>query len=103
MLRIINYNSGDLELVTDGATVRIEREAANRFVMAARMHTIESFLTKLPKLIANKEIVALIIDLIETADGSARWNVKETFARLHTVVPGHAPERPDEVCEEISL
>lgn len=104
MLSLINYNSGELEISDDaGNSVRLSHQEANRLVMAARMHAVEPFIEKLPQLIPNDTLVQLIMQLIQTAQGSERWNLKERFARLNTVTPGITVVNPNEVSETVEL
>ncbi len=104
MVRIINYNSGELE-ITDGAgaSVRLGHKQAHRLVLAARMHNVEPFLEKLDTLIPSETLVQQITALLQGADGSERWNLKEKFARLHTLAPGYEVQDPDGIMETVEI
>lgn len=104
MVTLTSYNSGALRISDDqGTELNLEPAAANRLIMAARMKSIEPFLEKLPDLIPDEALAKNIVTIIAQAQGSDRWNLKEKFARLLTVAPGHPVEQPNEVLEVVSL
>lgn len=66
------------------------------------MHTVEEFVAQLPKLLSDHKIVSQMRDFFDKATTSSeRWNIKEKFARLVTMVKGYQPSHPDKVIEEI--
>lgn len=104
MVTLTSYNSGAVLIADEAnAQVHLPQAAANRLIMTARMKTVEAFVEKLPTLIPHEELTQTIRDLIETAQGSERWNLKEKFARLPTIVAGHPIEQPDAIKEVIEL
>lgn len=104
MLTLTCYNSGALT-ISDGTheTVHLSHQAANRFIMAARMKGIEDFVHKLPSLIDQQGIVHSLTGLLHEAQGTQRWNLKEKIARLHTVVPGYPVAEPEQIKEVVQL
>lgn len=104
MVSITNYNSGELEIAADGAAaIHLSRDQANRLILAARMHAVEPFLQKLSTLIPDEGLVSTLTKILGSAEGSERWNLKEKFARLHTVAPGYTAENPQQVLETVQL
>lgn len=103
-MTIENFDSGELLLSdNEGHKVRLEREAANRLVMAARMHSVAEFLEKLEGLLPEETLGLRIAGLFEGKTSSQRWALKEKFARLRTVVKGYESQRPDTVVETVLL
>ena len=98
------YNSGAVT-ISEGTSesVHLPQQAANRLIMAARMKSVEDFVQKLPSLIEQQKLVAALTLLLQEAHGSARWNLKEKIARLHTVVAGHPVAEPDKIREVVQL
>ncbi len=104
MVTIINYNSGEIELKSDqGPQIRLDHQQANRLVLAARMRNVEPFIEKLAELIGEATLVKEISAQLHAAEGSDRWNLKEKFARLHTIVPGIEIENPDGIFETVTF
>ncbi|HSA60352.1 MAG TPA: hypothetical protein VLJ37_11790 [bacterium] len=104
-MTITNFGSGEVEISDDqGRRTRLDRESANRLVMAGRMHTVAEFVEKLPALIASAEIAAALRETFEKASTSTdKWNVKEKFARLRTLAKGYEPANPGDVVETVSF
>lgn len=104
-MTITNFGSGEIEIVgQNGAKIRLDRESANRLVMAGRMHTVAEFVEKIPALIHEPAIASAILEAFEKASTSSeKWTLKEKFARLTTLAKGHVPERPEAVLETLSF
>jgi hypothetical protein len=104
-MTIANFGSGEVEVSDDrGHRVRLDREAANRLVMAGRMHTVAEFVEKLHVLLPSPEIAAHLRETFEKAPTSTdRWNLKEKFARLRTLAKGYESSNPGEVVETVSI
>jgi hypothetical protein len=104
-MTIANFGSGEVEITDAGGhRVRLDREAANRLVMAGRMHTVAEFVEKLPVLLPSPEIAAVLREAFEKAPTSTdKWNLKEKFARLRTLAKGYQPADPGEVVETVSI
>jgi len=104
MIKLIAYKSGAVTIVADhGQETQLDQPAANRLILAARMHSVEPFMAKLEGLIPNAELARSIRDKIAAAKGSERWNLKENFARLPTVEPDIKTDNPEEIAEEVTL
>lgn len=104
MITLTNYGSGEIVIQSDGgSSVRLPRDKSNRLVMTARMHGVSEFLEKLPGLIDCPDLCGVIAAAFEGKDSSARWNLKEKFARLTTVTKGYVSSAPDEVIETASF
>ncbi len=104
MLKITNYNSGELEISDQaGRCIRLNQDQSNRLILAARMHNVEPFIQKLPQLVPDIHLATEIKSLLINVDGSDRWNLKEKFARLHTVVAGHPIENPESIQETVEI
>jgi hypothetical protein len=104
-MTITNFGSGAIEIADEnGRKVRLDREAANRLVMAGRMHTVAEFVEKLPALIPDTELTAAILEAFHKAPASSgKWNLKEKFARLTTLSKGYESKNPSEVIETATL
>jgi hypothetical protein len=104
-MTITNFASGEIEILDgQGRHIRLDRAAANRLVMAGRMHTVAEFVEKLPSLIVDQEFVRVLQESFEKAPTSTdKWNLKEKFARLTTLTKGYTPTEPDAVVEEVSI
>lgn len=84
-----NYSSGELEILDQaGHALRLDREASNRLIMMARMHTVAEFVEKLPQLIHEEFLQKKLLELFEKGTKTQRWNLKEKFARLNTLTKG---------------
>lgn len=104
MVLITNHESGEIVLTNDaGHSLRLVYEVANRLVMMARMHTVVEFRQKLPGLISDESLLNEIKTAFEGRTSSERWNVKEKFARLQTVVKGHEIKNSNRVVEEVKI
>lgn len=105
MIELTNYSSGEIEIADgNGHRLRLAHPQANRLVLAARMHTVAEFLEKTGALIPQAELAAAVRARFAAAgDASARWNLKETFARLRTVAPEAVPAAPVTVVERATL
>ena len=104
MLILTNFDSGELEIAdTAGPRLRLTQDQAHRLVMAARMHTIDAFVAKLPNLIADAALVEKITRLFSQTQGSEQWNLKERFARLRTVSRDYRSPQPEAVFERVPL
>jgi hypothetical protein len=64
----------------------------NRLIMAARMHAVDRFAGKIAGLLDSTAMVEAIAAGFARREGSARWNLKEAFARLMTVSKEAAAE-----------
>jgi hypothetical protein len=104
MITVTNYSSGEL-LIADGSgqSIRLGREEANRLVMMARMHTVAEFVEKLPTLLGDAILAGAILQGFDKKSSTDRWNLKEKFARLHTLSKDYRSERADGVIEVVSL
>jgi len=104
-MTITNFGSGEVEISDDqGRRIRLDRESANRLVMAGRMHTVAEFVEKLPSLIFDQEFVRILQESFEKAPTSTdKWNLKEKFARLTTLTKGYEPKNPAEVMESVTF
>lgn len=104
MISLINYSSGEM-IIDDGRAtpVRLGRDAANRVIMTARMHGVDEFLQKLPSLIPDEALLATLTAAFEGKDNTARWNLKEKFARLVTLAKGYTPADPSQVLDQVRL
>jgi hypothetical protein len=104
-MTITNFGSGEVEISDEsGRRIRLDRESANRLVMAGRMHTVAEFVEKLPALVSDSEIVAAIRSAFEEAPTSTdKWNLKEKFARLRTLAKGYQSANPGEIVESVSI
>ncbi len=103
-MTITNFDSGEIELASGtGPSMRLDREHANRLVMAARMHSVAEFLEKLPALISDEALQAEIAGSFEGKTSSQRWALKEKFARLRTAVKGYESPSPESVVETVGL
>lgn len=102
---LTNYASGELLISsTDGPSLRLDREAANRLIMHARMHTVAEFIEGLSQLIEHPEIVRSLGKAFDGAQNpSDRWNLKEKIARLHTLARGYPSGDPGAVIERIDM
>lgn len=103
MVTITNYDSGELLISDQTVSLRLDREPANRLVMAARMHTVAEFLEKLPGLLSEEKLLQQIQMAFEGKSSSERWNLKEKFARLRTAVKGYGSKNPDQVVETMTF
>jgi hypothetical protein len=104
MVMITNYGSGEIVIQADGgASLRLPRDKSHRLIMTARMHSVSEFLEKVPNLIDCPELCVTIAAAFAGKDGSARWGLKEKFARLTTLAKGYLPSAPDEILETASL
>ena len=104
MITVTNFQSGELKIDGDaGPSLRLSREAASRLIMSARMHSVAHFVQKLPQLITEPVLLQNLLSLFEQAQGSARWNLKERFARLRTLTKDYQPSHPEQVVESIVL
>lgn len=104
MVQMTNYNSGELEIAAgDAQRVRLDKSQANRLILAARMHGVDSFLQKLPQLIPDPALAATLSTLLQEAQGTERWNLKEKFARLQTIAPDYQSDSPDAITETVQL
>ena len=105
MITITNFGSGEVQISDDqGHSLKLDRGAANRLVMMGRMHTVAEFVEKLPTFIGEPVLCGAIRQLFEKATNSSeKWNLKEKFARLQTLVKGYLPKNPTEVLEVVSL
>lgn len=102
MVTLTNYSSGEL-LIADGSgrSVRLGREEANRLILYARMHTVAEFVEKLSSLVGDSSLVGSILEGFEKMSSTDRWNLKEKFARLHTLAAGFHPKDPVTVVEVV--
>lgn len=105
MVTLTNYNSGELLIADDsgGPSVRLNREEANRLILLARMHTSGEFAEKLASFISDNVLAGLILKDFEKKSSTERWNLKEKFARLHTLSKGYEPAKPEAVAEVVPL
>lgn len=103
-MTLTNFESGELKLESGaGPSLCLSRDAASRLIMAARMHSVAHFIEKLPQLITEPTLLQNLLSLFEQAQGSARWNLKESFARLRTLTKEYVPQNPQQVVESVSL
>ncbi|HEX5036251.1 MAG TPA: hypothetical protein VFX30_03750 [bacterium] len=105
MIRITNFGSGEL-LIEDGSglSARLDRDTANRLIMAGRMQTVAEFMEKLHILIPNAALVGLVRAAFDGAASSTeKWNLKEKFARLTSLAKGYQSKNPSEVVETVSF
>jgi hypothetical protein len=104
-MTIKNFGSGEVEIADEsGLKVLLDREVANRLIMAGRMHTVAEFVEKLPVLVPHPEIAVALRTCFEKAPTSSdRWNLKEKFARLTTLTKGYEPKNPGDVVETVTL
>lgn len=105
MIALTNYHSGNL-LITDdtGHSIQLNPGVANRLILFARMHGVQEFVDNLPRLIPDAGLVKSLLASVQSAKSKTdRWNFKEKFARLHTVVKGHPPADTDEVVDLIRI
>ncbi len=103
-IQLINFDSGELEIVAnDLHTLRLVRDQANRLIMAARMHTVDEFLEKLPFLLPVGDLLQTISHSFEGKTSTERWNLKEKFARLRTSTKDYVSSAPHSIAEEISF
>jgi hypothetical protein len=105
MIRMSSFGSGEL-LIEDGSglSLRLDRDTANRLIMAGRMHTVPEFMEKLDILIPNPVLAGLVRTAFEAAVSSTeKWNLKEKFARLTTLTRGYEAKNPAEVVETVSF
>ncbi len=99
---ILNYESGDVVIRDEGQETRLAREAANRLILMARMHTVSEFVDLLPSFISHASILKAIQGRFAAAAvPSERWNLKEKFARLTTLTKGYVPKDPESVLEKV--
>ena len=104
MVTLTNYNSGELLIGDDSSlSVRLDREEANRLILLARMHASAEFAEKLPSFISDKLLVGLILKDFEKKSSTERWNLKEKFARLHTLSKDYEPVKSEEIVEVVPL
>lgn len=105
MITLTNYSSGELVLTASDGATKLSRDQANRLILHARMHTVEEFVQAFGDLIPDREIARVIQTTFEKAKNSSeRWNLKEKFARLHTLSKGYEPMAGDEkVVEKIEF
>lgn len=105
MMTITNFGSGEIQIEDDGGhRLKLNRDSANRLIMAGRMHTVAEFVEKLPALVPDPALVEILRRSFETAATSTdKWNLKEKFARLGTLAKGYVPKDPAEVVETIRL
>jgi len=104
-MTITNFESGEVEIASDqGVKLRLAREAANRLIMMARMHTVAEFLEKLPSFIGDPKLLEEIQKAFRVAASSSdQWNLKEKFARLVTLTKGYESKNPTGILETISF
>lgn len=104
MITVTNYASGEL-LIANQLKVswQLSRDEAHRLVMAARMHTVESFVKNLTALIRDEKLRQEILEQFSQAERDERWKLKEKIARLRTVTKGYKPEDPKGVVETVTL
>lgn len=105
MIRITNFGSGEV-LIEDGSglSARLDRDTANRLIMAGRMQTVAEFIEKLHILIPNAALVGLVRAAFDGAASSTeKWNLKEKFARLTSLAKGYESKNPSEVVETVSF
>ena len=104
-MTITNFGSGEIEMADgNGHKSRLNREAANRLVMAGRMHTVAEFVEKLPLLLPDPVFAAAVREAFEKAPTSSdKWNLKEKFARLGTLTKEYLPKNPTEVVESVRI
>jgi hypothetical protein len=103
-MTITNYESGEIEISNEqGLICRLDRDQANRLVMAARMHSVAEFLEQLPTLLVDEPLRKEISKFFEEKTSSQRWTLKEKFARLRTAVKGYEAKAPEQVVETIQL
>ena len=100
-----NFGSGEIDIADDqGHSLRLDREAANRLVMAGRMHTVAEFVEKIPTLIPDSSLSRSILDVFEKArTSSEKWSLKEKFARLTTLAKGYEPKEPSAILEKVVM
>ncbi len=104
MIVITNYNSGEVQISDDqGHQLMLSRERANSLIMSARMHTIDEFLQALPGFITDADLLRGIQSAFDRPTSTERWNAKEKFARLRTLVPGYESKGMIEVVETVQL
>jgi len=105
MITLTNYGSGEIQIADEaGHSIRLDRESANRLVMMGRMHTVAEFVEKLPALIPEPALLqALVKAFHDAATSTDKWNLKEKFARLQTLVRGYVPKDPQAVMEIVRL
>ncbi len=105
MITITNFGSGEVQIADDqGHSLKLDRDAGNRLVMAGRMHTVAEFVEKLPTLITDKDLLQGILQSFQIAPTSSdRWNLKEKFARLTTLAKGYEAKNPSEVIEFVRV
>ncbi len=104
MITLTNFESGALRIDSDAdRSLDLSHDQAHRLIMAARMHSIDPFVEKLSSLIEHEGICREILALFAAAQGSDRWNLKESFSRLQTVTKGYVPQNPESVVESICL
>src|SRR3989338_1881076 len=102
MITLINYASGEVHLRSEnGETVRLPRDAANRLIMAARMHGPQDFLDKLASLLPQGNLVQEIRQEFSGKNSSEIWNLKEKFARLSTTTKDYRSPDPGAVIETV--
>jgi hypothetical protein len=104
MITLTNYNSGRLVIsFNDGESLQLTRDQANRLIMAARMHSVDDFIVKLPTLMSSQDLATSISAEFNDKTSTERWTLKEKFARLGTIIKGFELKEPESVVEEISF
>ncbi len=105
MWTMTNFGSGEIAIAdSEGKTIcRLSREDSHRLIMTARMHAVEPFLQKLPTLIPNRDLGLAILALFDEKNASARWALKEKFARLTTLSRGYESKDPQKILEQTVL
>lgn len=103
-MTITNFGSGEIQISDDkGHSLKLDRESANRLVLAARMHTVDDFLKKVPFLVTDAALLNLLLGMFEGKNSSERWTLKEKIARLQTLAKGYQPKHPAAVVEKVTF
>jgi len=105
VITITNFGSGEIEISDDeGHSIKLDRESGNRLVMVGRMHTVAEFVEKLPALITEPALLKALLQAFQKASTSTdKWNLKEKFARLQTLVKDYVPKDSGQAAEVIKF